>query len=141
MPLAMSRPYQHPKTGVYWVRKIVPKELRPLVGKGELKKSLKTKDPTEARRLAPSVIAAFEQRIARAPARNGIQLPLRAGEQTRRAALARRSQVPWDSAGIDHPHPAAAHDGRVDRPPRGGAVGARPVAAPATRSGALRHVL
>jgi hypothetical protein len=48
----MTRPYRHPKTGMYWVRKVVPQELRPLIGQGELKRSLRTKAPHEARRLA-----------------------------------------------------------------------------------------
>jgi hypothetical protein len=66
LSLPMTRPYKHPKTGMYWVRKVVPQELRPLIGQGELKRSLKTKDPTEARRLAPSTIAELEQIVANA---------------------------------------------------------------------------
>ncbi len=33
MALAMSRPYKHPKTGIYWLRKVVPEPLRAIVGK------------------------------------------------------------------------------------------------------------
>jgi hypothetical protein len=49
MALAMSRPWKHPKTGVYWLRKRVPDALQPLVGKQEEKRSFATKDPTEAK--------------------------------------------------------------------------------------------
>jgi hypothetical protein len=36
----MSRPQKHPSSGVYWLRKGVPKDLRGLVGKREEKRSL-----------------------------------------------------------------------------------------------------
>jgi hypothetical protein len=45
MPLTMSRPWKHPSSGVYWLRKGVPEELRALLGKREKKRSLRTKDP------------------------------------------------------------------------------------------------
>jgi integrase len=48
MVLCMSRPWKHPKTGVYYFRKVVPDELRSLVGRGEVRKSLGTKTPREA---------------------------------------------------------------------------------------------
>ncbi|TQE98565.1 MAG: hypothetical protein FKY71_13200 [Spiribacter salinus] len=66
VPLNMTRPYRHPKTGMYWVRKAVPGQLRDLVGKHELKRSLHTKDPREAKQLALAVIAEFEQQLNRA---------------------------------------------------------------------------
>jgi hypothetical protein len=47
MVLAMSRPWKHPKTGIYWLRKGVPDDLREAVGKREEKFSLKTRDPLE----------------------------------------------------------------------------------------------
>jgi hypothetical protein len=50
MALAMSRPWKHPKTGVYWLRKRVPGDLHLRVGKREEKRSLKTRDPIEAKR-------------------------------------------------------------------------------------------
>ncbi len=56
----MTRPYAHPKTGTYWVRKVVPEALRARVGKRELVRSLGTKDPREARKKAPTVIAEFD---------------------------------------------------------------------------------
>jgi hypothetical protein len=50
MALAMSRPWKHPTTGVYWLRKRVPVDLHVRVGKREEKRSLKTRDPAEAKR-------------------------------------------------------------------------------------------
>jgi hypothetical protein len=37
MVLGMSRPWKHPKTGVYWFRKAVPEAMRGLVGKVEVR--------------------------------------------------------------------------------------------------------
>ncbi|MDB5544283.1 MAG: recombinase XerD, partial [Hyphomicrobiales bacterium] len=60
MALAMARPWKHPKTGIYWLRKRVPEDLRPLVGKQEYKRSLKTKDPAEAKRPHAASLAEIE---------------------------------------------------------------------------------
>jgi hypothetical protein len=51
MALAMARPWKHPKTGIYWLRKRVPDDLVPVLGKREEKRSLKTRDAAEAKRL------------------------------------------------------------------------------------------
>ena len=64
MTLAMSRPWKHPKTGVYWLRKAVPLDLRTVVGKREEKVSLKTKDPVEAKRRHAAALASVEERWA-----------------------------------------------------------------------------
>lgn len=71
MALAMARPWKHPKTGVYWLRKRVPDDLRARIGKLEEKLTLKTRDPAEAKRLHAAALAALEQRWAnlRAPVR------------------------------------------------------------------------
>lgn len=37
MVLSMTRPWPHPKTGVYWFRKAVPAALRPLLKKRQLR--------------------------------------------------------------------------------------------------------
>jgi len=50
MSLAMSRPWKHPKSGVYWVRKRVPDDLLKLVGKREEKRSLQPHARDEHRR-------------------------------------------------------------------------------------------
>lgn len=71
MALAMARPWKHPKTGIYWLRRGVPAELRNAVGKREEKTSLKTRDPAEAKRLHAIAMVALEERWAnlRTPAR------------------------------------------------------------------------
>lgn len=60
----MSRPWQHPNSGVYWFRRGVPADLRALVGKLEEKQSLKTKDPAVARQRHAKVLAEVEERWA-----------------------------------------------------------------------------
>jgi len=66
MALTMTRPTKHPKSGVYRIRKGVPPELRDVLGKRELIQTLGTKDPQEAKRLAPPVVAKLEKIIANA---------------------------------------------------------------------------
>lgn len=53
----MSRPFKHPKTGVYYYRRVVPEDMRTLVGKREVRLSLGTKDPREAASRHPLVAA------------------------------------------------------------------------------------
>lgn len=55
MVLGMSRPWKHPKTGVYLFRKAVPEIMRKLVGRVEIRRSLRTKDPREAALRHPQV--------------------------------------------------------------------------------------
>lgn len=64
MPLPMSRPVKHPKTGIYWFRKAVPERLRPIVGKREEKKTLGTRDASEARRLNAEYLLEVEAKWA-----------------------------------------------------------------------------
>ena len=64
MALPMARPWRHPKTGIFWLRKRVPESLRPVVGQLEVKQSLGTRDPAEAKRLHTQALAALEQRWA-----------------------------------------------------------------------------
>jgi hypothetical protein len=42
--LQMARPYKHPKSGVYYFRQRVPKDLLPLLGDKTVSRSLQTKD-------------------------------------------------------------------------------------------------
>ncbi len=49
MALRMASPWKHPKTGMYWLRVRVPMELRPLVGKQVVQRTLGTKDVKEAK--------------------------------------------------------------------------------------------
>ncbi|GAA0022049.1 MULTISPECIES: DUF6538 domain-containing protein [Bradyrhizobium] len=64
MPLAMSRPWKHPKSGIYQLRKAVPEDLRKLVGKREEKLSLDTRDPVEAKVRFAKALAELEARWA-----------------------------------------------------------------------------
>ncbi|ANY78915.1 hypothetical protein BB934_12410 [Microvirga ossetica] len=61
MVLAMSRPFKHPETGSYYFRKAVPEDLRPLIGKREEKRSLRTKDPAVAKQRHAEVTAEVER--------------------------------------------------------------------------------
>ena len=60
----MSQPWPHPKTGVFWFRRAVPKDLFTLVGKHEELASLRTKDPAEARVRYAKLSAEVEARWA-----------------------------------------------------------------------------
>jgi hypothetical protein len=62
MALAMARPWKHPKTGIYWFRKRVPDDLRPLLGKQEEMRSLGTRDCAEVKRLHAQALIELEQR-------------------------------------------------------------------------------
>ena len=71
MALAITRPWKHPKSGIYWLRKRVPDDLLAAVGKREEKFSLNTRDPAEAKRLLAAALVALEERWGnlRAPVR------------------------------------------------------------------------
>jgi integrase len=60
----MTRPWKHPQSGIYWLRRAVPHDLRALIGRREEKKSLGTRDPAEARRRHAAAIAELEGRWA-----------------------------------------------------------------------------
>jgi len=60
----MSRPWPHPKTGVFWFRRRIPKDFVALVGRREEKASLGTKDVGEAKRRHAAHAALVEQRWA-----------------------------------------------------------------------------
>jgi len=61
MVLPMARPQKHPKTGIYWFRMRVPRDLRRFVRRTEITRTLETRDPLEAasrhRRIAAEVEA------------------------------------------------------------------------------------
>jgi hypothetical protein len=78
MKMALPRGmYPHPKTGVFWVRKDVPKELQGLIGKTSLKQTLGTKNADAARSQFHDVMKQFEDRIAAAKKSlaNGTPMP------------------------------------------------------------------
>ncbi|AKI02671.1 hypothetical protein IMCC20628_03991 [Hoeflea sp. IMCC20628] len=62
MVLKMSRPVRHYKTGIYQLRKRVPDHLIEIVGKREEKRSLKTRDPHEAKIVHAELLAEIEKR-------------------------------------------------------------------------------
>ena len=64
MALMTTRPWKHPNSATYYLRRAVPLELRALVGKREEKVSLGTKDPEEAKRLHAVALVELEQRWA-----------------------------------------------------------------------------
>jgi len=45
----MAQPWPHPKTGVYYYRRVVPAPLRKVLGRTEFRISLGTKDPGAAK--------------------------------------------------------------------------------------------
>jgi hypothetical protein len=61
MVLQMTRPYKHPRTGVYYFRQHTPADLRKLLGNKIVSRSLRTKDPAEAKMRHP--VIAQEQAI------------------------------------------------------------------------------
>jgi integrase len=60
----MPRPYKHPDTGIYWLRKRVPDAIQPLIGKREIRRSLQTKDANEAKRRHRDVLMELEAQWA-----------------------------------------------------------------------------
>ncbi|MGQ5793266.1 DUF6538 domain-containing protein [Serratia sp. IR-2025] len=56
------------RNGTYYIRKAVPQELRLAIGKGELKRSLETKDLEQAKLKAPAALAAINAIIQNARA-------------------------------------------------------------------------
>lgn len=64
MPLPMARPWKHPLTGIYWLRRRVPDALRPLLGKQEVRQTLGTRDPVEAKQRHADALAKLERQWA-----------------------------------------------------------------------------
>ena len=70
MALTMARPWKHPKTGIYWLRKRVPDALRATIGRREVRQSLGTRDPAEAKLRHAQALVALEtqwQKLATNP--------------------------------------------------------------------------
>lgn len=93
----MARPWKHPKTGVYYLRKRVPVDLRKVVGSETVKVTLRTKDPTIAKSAFVKALGALEARWAN----------MRLGGQklTEREAhtLANQTHAIWMAAHRDEP--------------------------------------
>src|SRR6266446_5345140 len=62
----MPKPFIHPKSGVYYYRKVVPAPLRAVIGRGEYRISLGTKDLAEAKRRYPAKAAEVDAMLAQA---------------------------------------------------------------------------
>jgi hypothetical protein len=92
----MPQPWKHPKTGVYYFRKVVPEQLRRVVGKREIKLSLRTKDLRAAKLRYPEAASRADQVLQRADG-GTVQLTHKqvlalAGEWYRRALAAREDE-------------------------------------------------
>ncbi|WP_286996767.1 DUF6538 domain-containing protein [Comamonas sp. UBA7840] len=79
----MARPWRDPRTGIFYLRKKVHESLRPFMGCGMYKRSLRTTDPNEALRRFPDALAeanaAFE--LARKAKEGCAQLNARDAQQ------------------------------------------------------------
>lgn len=62
----MCSPYRPKNSGKFWIRKRVPNEVKAVIGQTEIKRSLGTSDPNEARLLAPIICAEIDQIITKA---------------------------------------------------------------------------
>lgn len=47
--MRMVSPWRHPDSGIFYFRRVIPADLRPIVGRREVRVSLQTTDPFEAR--------------------------------------------------------------------------------------------
>lgn len=45
----IAQPFRHPDSGIYYLRRVVPEELRHIVGKIEIRRSLRTRDHRQAK--------------------------------------------------------------------------------------------
>ncbi len=71
MALRTCRPYKHPKTGVYWIKRRVPERLKDRLGKAVHQQTLGTKDPREAAVRFVEALADLNERWARLSAEPG----------------------------------------------------------------------
>ena len=69
MSVRMATPFKHPRTGVYYIRRAVPKDIRETFGKSEYLKSLGTKNDREAKLLFPAALQESDAEFARARGR------------------------------------------------------------------------
>lgn len=78
----MAQPFKHPQSGVFYLRRRVPDELRPILGQ-EYKRSLKTRDPAEAKARFAAEWSKSEEAfsIARAQASGAEALSARDAQQ------------------------------------------------------------
>lgn len=100
----MASPFRHPKTGIYYLRKVVPLRLRGKIGKREIKISLGTRNPAEAKLRIGAESARVEAMLADAENLRSLtfeQVKALAGEWYR-DRLALDQQEPGDADGLGH---------------------------------------
>jgi integrase len=117
MVLSMTRPTKRPRSAVYRARKVVPQSLRGTVGKRELVETLGTRDPAEAKRLIPAVMARFDAILTAARAEmDGKTTPLSSREvaeiagEVYREAVRKAEAAPGTVKAREH-----AQDALLDR--------------------------
>ncbi|KAB0676098.1 DUF6538 domain-containing protein [Aureimonas leprariae] len=93
----MAQPWPHPKTGMFWFRRVVPNDLRAIVGKWEERLTLGTKDPAEARVRYAKVSAEVEARWA------NLRAGTRALTERECHALAAQAHDTWLRMHADEP--------------------------------------
>ena len=72
----MAQPFKHPVSGIFYLRRKVPTELRVAMGRREIKWSLKTRDAGVAKSLFAAAWLASEELIEQAKAQVGGQQTL-----------------------------------------------------------------
>lgn len=109
---------RHRKTGMFWVRRVVPPELRPFIGKREITRTLGTKDAREMKRRYPRAMADVEEVLDKARqqlnAERFLQDQLEAGDALadRQAAFEASLTPEQRELGFSGEAPAAWHSGR-----------------------------
>ena len=116
--------YLYRRGAVYCTRLVVPPRLRPIIGKSDLGRSLRTTDLGDAKRLLPewlaeaqSIIAAAEAELARAvlPAANGATYPFTQEQADWEQEQERlRREFDWEEEAKDEA--AEAFAARLERP-------------------------
>ena len=97
MVLAMSRLFQHPKTGVFWLRKRVPADLVAVLGKTKERYSLKTRDPAVAKQRHAEELLKLEKRWA------GLRSGPKSLTEMKAHELARAAHDHWLALHRDNP--------------------------------------
>jgi len=114
----MAAPWQHPETGNFYFRRAVPEALRPVIGKREIKVSLHTRNPSEAKQRFAAEAARCEALFAKASA--GQVTP----ERARKIAEAWRDRIReddgrnliWDIVDAQHHEPGCQPEDALLRP-------------------------
>ncbi|MDP5886208.1 DUF6538 domain-containing protein [Pseudomonas aeruginosa] len=90
----IAQPWRHPVSGVYYIRRFVPFALRPIIGRVEIRRSLRTSDFRQAKALFAEAYAATERLFAEARngdpvnTHRGKSLPLEGLQERHRGSMA-----------------------------------------------------